>query len=199
MKRFWKYLTLAALLLALLAGCAAETAETAEPQDSEATQTEPPAEQDGTEDAEDPAEPVPDVAEVEEMTVTLYLPNDTADAFLETEETVGAEPQEIVDALIAHGALPEGTEVLSFSLEDGGADDASQEAGGSVHMVLDLSSEFQTALASMGTSGETMMLGSLVNTMLAAYNADTVTVTIEGAALETGHNVYDAPMGPVEP
>ena len=47
MKRFWKYLTLAALLLALLAGCAAETAETAEPQDSEATQTEPPAEQDG--------------------------------------------------------------------------------------------------------------------------------------------------------
>ena len=39
-----------------------------------------------------------------------------------------------------------------------------------------------------------MLLGSLVNTMLTCYNAKTLTLTVDGAVLETGHNVYDTPF-----
>ena len=210
MRTTWKYLTVAALLAALLAGCAAGTETTPPAEDPEATEpaADPATESGETADGEtadgEEAETTPDIAVVEEMTVTLYLPNDTADGFVETEETVGGDAQAIVDALIAHGAVPEGTAVLDFSLDDNGTETTdgetvSYEAGDTLHIDLDVSAEFQTGLSGMGTSGETMMLGSLVNTLLTAYNADTITVTVAGAPLETGHNIYDEPLTFIEP
>ena len=46
----------------------------------------------------------------------------------------------------------------------------------------------------MGTAGEIMMLGSFVNTMLDACNADTITIKIRGNVLATGHKIYDQPL-----
>jgi hypothetical protein len=40
-----------------------------------------------------------------------------------------------------------------------------------------------------------MVLGSLVNTYLSAYQAETVLITVEGQILESGHVIYDFPMG----
>jgi spore germination protein GerM len=118
---------------------------------------------------------------VEEQEVILYLPNDSVDGFVEVTEKVRKEPQAVVDALIAHSALPEGTKVLKFEMEDG-------------DIVLDLSREFETALCSMGTSGEAMLTGSLVFTLLDCWGADTLTFTCEGRIVESGHVVYDFPL-----
>lgn len=59
---------------------------------------------------------------------------------------------------------------------------------------LDLNSDFQTGLSKMGTSGEYMMLGSVVNTFLKAFGADSITITVNGKALGTGHAIYTEPL-----
>ena len=140
----------------------------------------------------------PDIAVEDELTVTLYLPNDNADGFDTVEETVEASPQGIVDALIAHGVLPEGVtvdafETMSDGVETQEGDVVSYEVG-ELSITLDLSEEFLSAVTGTGTAGETMVMGSLVNTMLTAYNAQTLTLTCGGEAVETGHAVYDEPM-----
>ena len=182
MKLHWIKLAVPALLAAMLVGCAS-----AQTQDDGQ----------GTDDGL--GESTPDIAVAEEMDITLYLPNETADGFEEVSETVKAQPQGIVDALIAHEALPADVVVNSFELDNNGTetqegDVVSYEVGDTLHIDLDLSAEFAEGLNGMGSTGEGMMLGSLVNTLLSAYNADTITVTCDGAVLETGHNVYDEPL-----
>ena len=149
-----------------------------------------------TADAEEATQP--DIAVLDEFMVTLYLPNDTADGFDTVEETVEASPQGIVDALIAHGVLPEGVavdafETMSDGVETQEGDVVSYEVG-ELSITLDLSEEFLSAVTGTGTAGETMVMGSLVNTMLTAYNAQTLTLTCGGEVVETGHAVYDEPM-----
>lgn len=206
MKHFWKWILSLALLAACLTGCtsttvADDTGETVPPAAEVTTDTDAVKEEDtGTvseEDAE--TEEIPDIAVAEEMEITLYLPDDQAEAFEEVTETVDAQPQGVVDALIAHGALPEGVKVNSFTMRDNGTetqegDTVSYTAGDTLTIDLDLSQEFADAASSTGTAGEQMLLGSLVNTMLKAYNADELNLTCDGAPLETGHNVYDQPL-----
>ena len=149
-----------------------------------------------TADAEEATQP--DIAVLDEFMVTLYLPNDTADGFDTVEETVEASPQGIVDALIAHGVLPEGVtvdafETMSDGVETQEGDVVSYEVG-ELSITLDLSEEFLSAVTGTGTAGETMVMGSLMNTMLTAYNAQTLTLTCGGEVVETGHAVYDEPM-----
>lgn len=207
MKHFFAW----TLTLALLAACMTGCTSTETIKDAESTDTTPPAVEESTEETtagdsaadteQDPAEAeeVPDIAVADEMEITLYLPDDQAESFEEVTETVDATPQGIVDALISHGALPEGVKVNSFSMSDNGVetqegDTVSYTAGDTLRIDLDLSKEFAEAASSTGTSGELMLLGSLVNTMLKAYNADEITITCDGAPLETGHNVYDQPL-----
>jgi len=35
------------------------------------------------------------------------------------------------------------------------------------------------------------MMGSLTNTVLDAYDADSLVLTVDGEVLETGHSIYD--------
>ena len=113
-----------------------------------------------------------------QMRITLYLPNDNADGFVTREVTLPREaPQDTMEQLVQAGALPEGVRVLSM---EGG--------------VLDLSSEFLTFLNTMGTSGEYVVMGSVVNTYLTAFGLDRITITVEGNVPETGHSIYDEPL-----
>ncbi len=117
--------------------------------------------------------------------VVLYLPNETADGYLEKTVRIDGEtlqPQAVVDALAKEGALPEGIQVLSLGRTE------------DMQLVLDLSSAFAGALRATGTSGETMYVGSLVDTFLTAWGAEELTLTCDGALLETGHDIYDAPL-----
>ena len=204
MKKCCSILLMLSLLAALLAGCTqTDPQEPSENTDAQ-TQTETPPTTGSatqTDDVPDPADEdtTAEIAVVEEWEAVLYLPNGDASAFETVTETTKASPQGLVDALIAHGALPECTEVLSFFLDDHGVETQEGETvsytpGDTLTIELDLSQTFADAASSTGTAGETMLLGSLVNTMLEAYQADEVLLTCQGEVLETGHNVYDLPL-----
>ena len=208
MKSIWLRLFALVLALGLLTGCGASP--TAEPDDAPTKDSA--AEKVPTETTEDSADAqqelaedeIPAIAVVEETEVTLYLPNDNADGFETVTETVQANPQGIVDALIAHDALPEGVTVNDFRMENNGTETTEGDDAivsytpGDSQIFLDVSQAFGDAAATTGTAGETMLLGSLVNTMLTYYNAETLTLTVDGAVLETGHNVYDTPFTMME-
>ena len=90
--------------------------------------------------------------------------------------------------LASYGMLPDTVTVKSFSE---GTETAKDGTVTDKRLTLNLSEDFGTWLSSMGTSGETMVMGSLVNTFLDAYDASAIKVTVDGAVLETGHQVYD--------
>lgn len=105
----------------------------------------------------------------------VYLPNDQAsDLRADTVHITDAEAtvtvayaQAIVDQLIAHDALPKDSKVLAIS-KDGSA------------LSLDMDEAFLAGLRQSGSTGESMYLGSLVNTFLDNFNCETVRVTVEG-------------------
>ena len=112
----------------------------------------------------------------------MYLSDDAAEHFVVRQEKAEAVDENTVfAALKAAGVIPEETKLLSFA-NDGGA------------LTLDMSGEFAAHVNTLGTSGEYMALGSVVNTYLTAFGADTLTLLSDGAPLETGHNVYDQPL-----
>lgn len=120
--------------------------------------------------------------------ITLLVPNAALDN-LEEKTVVLAKEADTVDAgdltraLADSGAVPADSAILSF------------EADG-VHGKANLNKAFADVVAASGTAGETMMLASFVNTLCAFYELSDLTVTAEGKPIETGHNVYDAPLTP---
>lgn len=119
----------------------------------------------------------------------VYFPNDTvsdlrADTVhvTDTEAAVTvAYAQAIVNQLIAHDALPKDSKVLAIS-KNGNA------------LSLDMDEAFLAGLRQSGSTGESMYLGSLVNTFLDNFNCETVRVTVEGKTFSTAHADYDKPL-----
>ena len=119
----------------------------------------------------------------------LYFPNDAADDLhADTAQIPDTEPavttayaQAIAEQLIAHDALPKGSQVLAIS-KDGDA------------LSLDMNEAFLAGLRESGSTGELMYMGSLVNTFLDNFNCTTVRVTVNGQSFSTGHSEYDKPL-----
>jgi surface antigen len=109
----------------------------------------------------------------------VYSGDEQAEHFLITYDMIeDLTPDNLLTALKNNGMVSVGVKVNSFDKGDGKA------------LTLDLSSDFQKLLSSTGTSGEYMIMGSVVNTFLAAYGADSITITAGGKTIETGHQVY---------
>jgi|GEM_PF-2913641 len=109
--------------------------------------------------------------------IQLYLPNEDASGFRNITVQTSGTAWHIVQLLVEHGALPQGSQALRF---DGG--------------VLDMNTAFAQTLSQMGSAGEFMMLGSLVNTILGFFELESITITVEDETLETGHEIYDYPL-----
>lgn len=125
------------------------------------------------------AEPAPENA----VTVALYIPNDNADGFDVTEVSVPElTAQALMDALVAADVFSQGVAVNSFTLS------------GTV-IALDMNAAFGQALQGTGTAGEYMLIGSLVDTFLDAFDAEGIDLTVDGGTLETGHSIYDQRLG----
>ena len=145
----------------------------------------------GKPEADPPVEtpPTQTAAAGADTSCKVYFPNDAAsDLRAGTVQITGAEAdvtvayaQAIVDQLIAHDALPKDSKVLAIS-KDGSA------------LSLDMDEAFLAGLRQSGSTGESMYLGSLVNTFLENFNCETVRVTVEGRAFSTAHADYDKPL-----
>ena len=158
---------------------------------NEQEQPEPPAtvEPDNPQDEQDQPDDTPDTPVQPENpnpsggeSVIVYVPDEQG----ETLTPVGADAaddsdQALVDALITAGSLPDGVAVNSSSTADG-------------VLTLDMNAAYGEAVRSSGTTGENMLIYSLVNTFVQARGVESVIITVDGAPLESGHEIYDYPL-----
>lgn len=129
-----------------------------------------------------PTEPAAEPG-TDSVSVIIYRGNENADGF----ETVEYAVEEVnmnvlVEKLIEVGVLNERVFIGSMRIDG-------------EHLILNFGPAFADQLDTAGTAGERMLMGSVVNTFLTAFDAETVSVRVDGQILETGHVVYDEPMG----
>jgi len=119
-------------------------------------------------------------------TIWLYYGDENAEHLLATLYPIADFSEySVLGALRTAGHFDGSVELLSF-----------RKAGGEI--TLDFNEAFAQRIRSTGTAGEYIIMGSLVNTYLDAFNAATVTVTVEGSTWESGHVIYDMPLGRFE-
>ena len=164
-----------ALLLCclMLTGCTGKPEETSKP-------TQPPIIPEttlATEFLTTPATVETEPMEIIQMTV--YYPDENAISFLTT--LVEGEQLTFLEAMIQVGVLNEEIQINSITREAN-------------HLIIDFNHAFRDLVCTMGTSGERMIVGSVVNTLIANYEVETVSITVDGEIWESGHVIYDFPM-----
>ena len=138
------------------------------PTETQSTETE-------TQSTEESTEP-------EVTTFTVYTPNETLDGFFTTE--FQGDKENVAEVLISAGVLTEDVKVNSITWDE-------------ATIIVDFNSAFADLINSQGTTGEGMIMGCVVNTFLSAHGAETMMITVDGEILESGHVIYDFPMGMV--
>lgn len=117
------------------------------------------------------------------ISIRVYHGDSAAEQLrVNTARTEEITPEILLLNLVSYEVLPDTVEVESFRQE---------EKDGEMRLSLELSEEFSGFLSSMGTAGEEMVMGSLVNTFLDAYGASAIQVTAAGENIETGHRIYE--------
>ena len=115
------------------------------------------------------------------MEIVIYHGNDNADGFeTDTFEVYYFNSTTLIEKLIKVGALTEDVILLSEEYD-----------GTCLH--LDFNDAFHDLICSMGTSGEYIVVGSVVNTFLDNYSdlAQSIFITVNGEIFESGHVIYD--------
>ena len=161
--------------------------ETSKETDSESTETKDTTEEkDGKDSEAEKKEDITKETESEksqEEQLTLYLPNENADGWDVTKNQMEQiTPDIIIGQLVGAGAIPDSVTVVSFGEDQG-------ENG--LILKLDLSSNFAEGLLNMGTAGEYLTMGSVVNSFLDTYQADGIEITAGGNVIETGHTSFE--------
>ena len=113
---------------------------------------------------------------------TLYYGDENAEKFLSKEVQVSEVTKEVViSELIAAGVLTDGAAINSI-----------EKSG--TQLLVDFNQAFADQVCAMGTAGEYMIIGSTVNTLLSAFHAEAILLTVNGGILESGHVIYDFPL-----
>ena len=122
-------------------------------------------------------------SEEQKLDVTIYSSNENANGLIETTVEIERLSENlIIDELIKSDVLKEGTVLNKFE---------KKTIDGQIYLILDFNEKFADLLYSCGSSGELMVVGSMVNTFLDAYEADLFTFTVNGEIFESGHVIYD--------
>ncbi len=116
------------------------------------------------------------------LSYSIYIPNANADGFdVEIIRTDDISAETVLTALKNRNVLPDTVSINSFKIDN--------------HLItIDFNQAFADVVCSMGTSGEFMIVGSVVNTFLDAFQAESVYFTVDGQILESGHTTYDFVM-----
>lgn len=112
---------------------------------------------------------------VQARTVVVYFIDGKTAAVTEKSAVIRNE-YDIWSALKESGLLTEECELLSLKVDE-------------VEKKLDLDFNVETGewIRSMGTAGETEIIGCIINTYLEAYRCERICLTQEGQAFETSH------------
>lgn len=154
------------MIAVAVTGCTQDTTTVAVPETPVQAEQETPAEEQNT----------------EPVSVVIYYGNMQADGFDQKEVEIDSLTAEnILEQLAKVNVVSIDTEVNSFE-QDGKS------------LKLDLSKGFSQYINMMGTSGEYIVIGGMVNTFLSAYEAEDILITVNGEVLETGHAVYENPL-----
>ena len=125
--------------------------------------------------------------EKEKGAVLIYTSNANADGFLvEVDMTSKVTARSVFQSLKKHGMVPNEVKLNQFT---------TKEKDGKRILTLDLSKEFLDYVRRMGTSEEYLTMQGIVNTYLIAFDGTHMQITVDGKEIETGHNIYDEPMG----
>ncbi len=142
-----------------------------------------------SEEPEEPSDPdtADDAETEEEWTAKVYYIDDATgemtskDVAVEDEDDIWAQLQE-------SGILTEECELLSFDVDTDGK-----------KIDLDFNGAVGDRIRSMGTTGETEIIGCIVNTYLDSYGCDGIRLTEEGQPLETAQGAdLDGYTGRIE-
>lgn len=164
-------------ILCLLTGCSTPvtTAPSSTPESSTQNtdpQTDPPS---------TPTEPTGSTAP--SITFTVYVPNAHWQELESYSVTIDQlDPQIVLQQLQDANVIFSEAAVLSATIDDNGM------------LTLDLNEAFLMQLCSLGSTGEGMLMSSLVNTFLSAYGCECMMVIAEGEIIHSGHVDYDFPM-----
>lgn len=138
-----------------------------------------------TKEAVEPVEEVVPVVEETEEGVALhvYCGDDYAEHIEQKTVYVDEVTEEVVmDRLSLVLNMDEGVQLKKLAFGTHGGDKVA---------MLDMNQAFADYLGRMGTAGEYIVMGSVVNTFLDCYQCDLMLLTVEGKVLETGHNIYE--------
>ncbi len=183
MKKYWRFFICAIMILCMslfaITGCGKADEEDSDKKNT-AEQTDETAESPNKEEAGNQTdqsvisnEPVDDTAGGRNITV-YYVDAQTAEIVSESVEI--HDEYDIWAALIENGILTEDCELLSLTVNEA-----------EKKIDLDFNSAVGDRVRSMGTTGETEIVGCIINTYLEAYGCEGIRLTEEGQAFETSH------------
>ena len=137
-------------------------------------------------EAEDNKDQAEEEETLDQVEATIYYGNGASDK-LNTEVSTMEEltAENLISALSGHNIVSLGTKVNSFEEEEG-------TRGKALH--LDLDKAFREYLKTMNKESEKIILASVTATFLEAYDAESITITVDGKVLETNHNTYEEPF-----
>ena len=183
MKKYWRFLICAIMVLCMslfsITGCGKAGKEDTDKKNTEeraAEAVESPNEEETGNQSDQPVtsdEPVDDTAEGRIITV-YYVDAQTAEIVSESVEI--HDEYDIWNALKENGILTEDCELLSLTVNEA-----------EKKIDLDFNSAVGDRVRSMGTTGETEIVGCIINTYLEAYGCEGIRLTEEGRTFETSH------------
>ena len=119
----------------------------------------------------------------EKKQVEIYFGNEDGDAIVsEVVEMETVTATDVMEELVRKGVVTKESELLGV---------VKQSEDGKIRLKINMSKKFGEYVSSMGSSGEYIIIGSVVNTFLKLYDAEEVLILIEGESFETGHQLYD--------
>jgi Sec-independent protein translocase protein TatA len=143
-------------------------------------------EKDADKNSADTQEPEEKNTPVQAGQAFIYVPDDNAEGWnVNQVEIAQVTADALIGQLVGAGVLTDSITVQNFE---------ETEEEGQYVLKLDLSSNFKDSVRSMGTAGEILTIGAVVNSFLDTFQAEAIQITVDGGTLETGHEVYEGYM-----